>query len=230
MLPFQLEDTWSQLKAIGSVPDDLAVLPPAGNWHEMMGMLQSLAEGEHSYTSLVIDTIGCAEIFCHERVCHEQLKGKWGEDGFAGYQRGYEMALPSWRELLNALDRLRDERKMRIILLGHTKIAPYKNPTGPDYDRIVPDVHHKTWSMTHKWADAVLYCNFFVAVSEEKGKRNKARGGDDRVIYTEYDAAYDAKNRYGMPPEIPMGNSGKEAWDNIVAAIQAGRKQAQPAA
>ena len=43
-------------------------------------------------------------------------------------------------------------------------------------------------------------------------------------MYTERSAAYDAKNRLGLPGEIEMGNSAAEAWAEFMAAIKAGRE------
>ena len=47
------------------------------------------------------------------------------------------------QETLDKLDALRD-RGMSIVILGHTKIASFKNPEGEDYDRFQPDLHKKT--------------------------------------------------------------------------------------
>jgi len=41
-------------------------------------------------------------------------------------------------------------------------------------------------------------------VATKEGGRVKGRGGQRRLIYTEYDAAYEAKNRMGLPSEIDM--------------------------
>ncbi len=84
-------------------------------------------------------------------------------------------------------------------------------------------MHHKTWSLTHRWADMVLFLNYYVEVDTD-GLRAKGKGGQDRVIYTEYHAAFEAKNRSNLPPEIEMGKSGQEAWANFKAAFAAARK------
>ena len=95
---------------------------------------------------------------------------------------------------------------MGIIALAHSRVPSFKNPEGPDYDRIVPDLHGKTWALTHKWADSVLYLSYETHVmpagSDAKGK---ARGGSRRKLYTEHTAAFDAKNRHGLPAEIDGG-------------------------
>lgn len=222
-LPFAGEDTWAQLKAIGSVPDDLMILPPAESFTDVIDVIGELTKQPHDYKALVIDTMGNAEKLLHAHVCQRDYRGNMGKDGFGSYQQGYETSLPDWRMMLNAMDRLRDERGVRIVFLTHVKVKPFKNPLGPDYDRYVPDVHEKTWGVTHGWADAVLFCNYFVVV-DESGARAKGKGGDQRLMYTTYSAAYDAKNRYNLPPEIDMGGSGAQAWTNLVSAIKQGRK------
>lgn len=213
------EDGVNTLRAARRIPEDTPALPPAATWGDVLGSLRALSEGEHTYKSLVIDTIGGMERLCHEHVCNRDFNGDWGERGFSSYAKGYEVALADWRQFLNALDDLRTHRGMRVILLGHSQVKPFKNPHGEDYDRYVPDVHHKTFSVTHKWADMILFANYYVHV-DSKGGRAKGKGGQLRMLYTEYHAAFEAKNRFGLPAEIEMGNSGTEAWTNLVNAIK----------
>ena len=224
VMPFGQEDTWDLLKSSGSVPVDLPVLPPAKTFGDMMGMVEELATEEHEYKFLVIDTISCAERVMHESVCNREFSGDWSEKGFLGFNRGFEVSLSDWREFINALDSIRDEAGMGVILLGHTKIAPYRNPIGADYDRFTVDLHHKTWSLTHRWCDAVLFFNYWIDV-DESGLRAKGKGGHARVIHTQHSAAFDAKNRFGLPPEIEGGDSGAEAWANLKNAIVEARRE-----
>jgi hypothetical protein len=61
-----------------------------------------------------------------------------------------------------------------------------------------------------------------------KGKNGhggaKGKNGQIQFLNTSHHAAYDAKNRHGLPAEIPMGDSGKEAFKNLVNEIKAARK------
>ena len=224
VMPFGQEDTWDLLKSSGSVPADLPVLRPARTYSDMMEMISEVTEEDHDYKFLVIDTITCAERITHESVCNREFSGDWSDRGFLGFNRGYEVSLSDWREFINALDRLRDERDMGIVLLGHTKVAPYRNPVGADYDRFTVDLHHKTWSLTHRWCDAVLFYNYWIDV-DESGLRAKGKGGHARVLHTQHSAAFDAKNRFGLPPEIEGGDSGAEAWANLKNAIVEARRE-----
>lgn len=209
------EDGITTLKNYGRVPADVPQIT-ANNWADVLGTIDSLATGEHKHRTLVMDALGGFERLCHEEVCARDFRGEWGDKGFASYHKGYQVALTDWRMFLNGLDRLRD-RGMSVIILGHSNVKNYKNPEGEDYDRYIPDVHASTWALTHKWADLVIFQQY-VTVIDDKGK---AKGGQDRVMLTEYHPAYDAKNRMGLPGDIDMGTSGKEAWNNLANALKA---------
>lgn len=214
------------LKAAGLVRGDLPVLPPVTSWADALSMLESLRVDEHDHKRLAIDALGGFERMCHEEVCRREFAGEWGKGGFSSYQQGYDVSLSDMRHFINACDRLRDERQMSICILGHAKIAPFKNPEGPDYDRYNVDVHHKTWSLFHKWADMVLFANYDVSFGKGEGeaKKAKAKGGKTRLFYTEHSVAFDAKNRHNLPADIDMGSSGAEAWNNLVNSIKTSRK------
>lgn len=224
------EDGIGTLKASKLVAADIPVLPACNSWEDVLEALTAIAQGEHDFKTLVIDTLGGMERLCHEYVCNKDFRGDWGgpsEKGFVSYARGYEVSLPVWRDFLNKLDRLRIDRNMSVIGLAHSIVKPFKNPEGEDFDRYVVDMHDKTWSVTKKWSDMILFANYFIEASKERGAaRAKGKGGQIRFFSTEHHAAYDAKNRHGLPGEIAMGESGKEAWDNLVTAIKEARKDA----
>ena len=51
----------------------------------------------------------------------------------------------------------------------------------------------------------MLFCNYKTVVvqTDKDGKKHKAQG-NRRVMYTQHHPCWDAKNRYGLPEEIPM--------------------------
>lgn len=204
---------------LGDVPH----FPEIQTWTELLGIIDTLATDNHPYKTLVIDTLNGCERLCHEHVCARDYRGDWGKEGFTGYMRGYESSVTDWREMLVALDRLREVKRMAILCLCHTKIGAFRNPLGDDYDRFIPAVHPKSWELTSRWADIVLFANFETFTKKDQG-RVKGQGGTSRVLYTERTAAYDAKNRHGLPEEISMGAGGQEAWTNFVAAMKGGAK------
>jgi hypothetical protein len=200
--------------------------PEVASWEELLARLRALRDELHDYRTLVIDTLNGAERMCQEHVCRFEFGGNWGRDGFGSYGAGYDRTAVEWRGLLDLLDGIRQQRRMAILLLCHTRVATYKNPAGPDYDRYTPDLHTKVWGVTHKWADFVLFLTFETCIESSRGQgRPKATGGSRRVLYTTRSAAHDAKNRHGLPEEIDGGDSAAEAWNNLAAAMRAARSK-----
>lgn len=212
---------------------DTGAVPPTDHfpkdfqsWVELKNAVNYLIIQPTGHKTFVLDTLNGAERLCLEHVCQVKYGGSW--ESFLAYGRGIESALQEWIDFLSVLDRLREAQRMAIILLCHTKVKTFKNPEGDDYDRYTPDMHDKTWGITHKWADIVLFANFETFAQKDKqATRAKAVSAGNRLLYTQRRAAWDAKNRCNLPPEIPMGTEPHQGWTNLFEALKAGRKNGQ---
>jgi len=196
-----------------------------GSWPGLLGLIDELTTAETSYRTCVLDTADGFEKLCNRHVRDTDYNGDGSERGFEGYQRGYKtVANGPWQELLAALDRMRELKRMAIILLAHTGVGNFANPNGADFNRFTPAMAKYSWELTFAWADMVLFGQREIVTVKERGDRKaKGKGGSARIISTEYDAIADAKNRHNLPPEIDMGNSPAEAWANFRAGIAAGK-------
>lgn len=193
-------------------------------WENALSILDELRTTEHEFKTLVIDCIDGVEKLAKAFALRTQFGGDAGPKGFLNYSAGDRfVAATPWREFLMALDRLREQKQMAIICLAHTVKATYQNPSGPDYDRFVPDLYKDVWNTTYGWADIVLFAHYEVYAQLEKGKTKGKATGNERVMETVYDPTADAKNRHGLVDSIPMGESGSEAWSNFIEAIKAAR-------
>jgi hypothetical protein len=197
-------------------------------WSECLGVLDDLIADQQGLKALGVDAIGGFERMCHEHVCNRDFNGDWSEKGFGSYQKGYDLSVGDWLQMLARLDRLWDAG-LTIVLLSHCKIKTFKNPMGADYDRYVADVHDKTWSVTHKWADFVGFGTFLSVIeggkTGERAKKGKGIGMASRVLYTERRDSFDAKNRYGMPDMIQMPDDPSLMWGEIIGAMKHGQEQ-----
>lgn len=209
------ETGYSTLAGVGRVPQ----IPSAAvtTWEEFTALLDSLIDAPPRL--LGVDAMGGLERMCHEFVCKRDFNGDWSDKGFASYAKGFDMAVTDWLLMLSKLDRLH-KLGTTIIILAHCKVKPFKNPEGPDFDRYVADVHEKTWAATHRWADAALFMKFETITDSDKNKRVRGIGTDTRILYTSRTDARDAKNRYGMPPEIEMPGDPAQMFDTIWQYIQ----------
>lgn len=211
------ETGYQTLLNAGRVPSIPCLV--ADSWDGLLGVLDALVADPGEVKTLALDALGGFERLCHEHVCARDFGNNWGEKGFGAFAKGYDLAVTDWLGLLNRLDRI-NEQGVAIWILSHVGVRPFKNPLGPDFDRYEAACHAKTWSVTHKWADAVLFANFRTVLNVEKGEqRKKGIGGTDRVIYTERRDAWDAKNRFGMPEEIDITGEPAEAFQAVNAYL-----------
>jgi hypothetical protein len=174
--------------------------PPPKEWSEIFEAISTLRQDSHDYKTLVIDTLDACQPLCWEAVCATARKKHIEE---FDYGKGYTAAVDRWRELSIHLDLLRKQRGMNIILLAHSDIKKHKNPEGEDYDRYILMLHEKSAAIIKRWVDALLFTNYETFTTEKDGR---AKGVDRgaRLIYTERRAAFDAKNRFGLPPKLSL--------------------------
>lgn len=198
---------------------DVARFPQPASWMEALEAIDELTHGEHDYQTLAIDTVDWLEPLCWAHVCANKRdkKGKRHEqiEDF-GYGVGYSMSLEYWRVLLTALERLSTRRGMHMVLIAHSWIKGFKNPTGDDYDRYEMKTHAKAGGLLREWCDAQLFATHETFTHESDG-RAKGISSGARVIHTERDAAWDAKNRYDLPVKLPLD------WEAFMDAVAAHR-------
>lgn len=205
-------------------------LPEIKSWGDAKQAVHALIREAHDFKTAVFDVANGFSRLCEEAVCERDYRSSWFE--FNSYGSGAQTAAADWSEFLDVLDELRIKRRMAIILLGHSSIKNFKNPEGPDYDRVVPEMPKPIWSVTHKWADAILYGGYLIQTVKEKdqAKENaKVKGGDRRVIHTERSASFDAGNRFDLPSILHCGDDPKLAFGVFAKAMGAAKPASPPA-
>ena len=191
--------------------------PRPETWLDVMEALAILTNGEHAYETLVIDTIDALEALNWHYLCASKRdrSGKpYGSIEDFGYGKGYTAALDLWRQFVTALDRLRDKRRMHVVLVAHSWIKAFKNPAGDDFDRYELKLHAKASGFLREWCDAVLFATHETHTYEANGRTKGIMSGA-RVVHTERCAAWDAKNRYDLPPKLALD------WLSFAEAVDA---------
>jgi hypothetical protein len=152
----------------------------------------------------VIDSADWLERLIWKKVC--QNEGKKAITDF-GYGAGYGKANAIYSDVLQALNCCRDAG-MNVILIAHCAIARFENPEGDSYDRYVPKLHKDAAALIQEWADEVLFATYKVNVRKSDEGFNKERGvgvgAGERVLRTTERPGHLAKNRLGLPDELPM--------------------------
>lgn len=200
----------------GTAQLDVARFPEPRNWREVLDAVDELATGDHDFQTVVVDTLDWLEPMCWEHLVAEAKGAKITSIEDFGFGKGYVAALDQWRLLLARFEQLRARRGMHVIFLAHSWIKTFKNPEDDDFDRYELKLHAKAGGLLKEWSDAVLFARYETFTNkDEKTKRARGVSTGFRIIHTQRTAAWDAKNRYDLPAELPLD------WQAYADAVRA---------
>jgi hypothetical protein len=192
----------------------VASFPVAKSFEAVMEALAALYSEPHVFRTVVVDSVDWLEPLIWKKACEEN---RWGSIEEPGYGKGYLAALDLWRQYLDGLNALRDERGMTVIQIAHTDIKRFDSPEHEPYDRYVIKLHARAAALLQEHSDVVLFANYRIStVKADVGfnkKVTRALGSGERVLYTAERPAFLAKNRYGLPDVLPLD------WQAFAAAM-----------
>lgn len=188
---------------------DCERFPLAREYRDVAGQLSALATGKHEYQSVVVDSLDWLERLIWQEVCRRTNASNIEKAG-GGFAKGYVFSLDEWRDVLSMLDACR-ARGMAIILVAHAKIERFEDPENPAYDRYSPRLNKHAEALVREWVDATLFATRRLVVRKEGEGFNErsiaapmGADGGERIIRTVGGPACVAKNRYALPPEMPL--------------------------
>ena len=199
------------LSALGT---DTPHFPIAHAYQEVLDAIGVLYTSDHPYETLVLDSVDWLEALIWAHVA--KAANKTSIESFT-FQKGYLLAIDRWREVLEGLDALRDQKKMAIILTAHSQVKRFDDPTSEPYDRYSLKLHKFAAPLVTEWVDVLGFATQELIVKREevgfdkRASRALASGG--RVLYLSRTPAFDSKSRYPMPKQIPL------SWEAFAAAL-----------
>jgi hypothetical protein len=171
------------------------------HWTELEGAFLDLARDSSGFHTVVVDSADWAEKMAKNYVCEKANKPSI--EAF-GYGKGLVLVGEAISRLLESADRVVD-RGVNVVFVAHAKTVRVSPPDQTDgYDRYELKMEKGSSPIFKEWADLVLFCNYRTHIVEGEDGRKKAKGGRDRVMFSVRSPAFDAKNRFGLAPELPM--------------------------
>ena len=182
---------------------DVARFDPPTELSDVLEQLTWVLGNPDKVGTLVIDTVDWLEKLIFNNVCSEK-KIQNIED--IGYGKGYIYAKQKMQQILEILDAIVNSG-VHVVLVCHSMIRKFEQPDEMgSYDRCMLKLNEKNIApIVKEWLDMLLFCNYKTdVVTASDGKTKKARGGQKRIMYANHSACWDAKNRFGLPDEMPM--------------------------
>lgn len=205
---------------LGTMNLDVARFPTPAAWSDATKACDALLLEKHDYKTIVIDSLDWMELLLYRSLC-DRDKVASIELCAGGFGRGVSEALGEMSKLRDKLSLLRDKKQMNVILIAHSRVVEFQDPTTDSgYSRYEMKLQESknvsNRAMWREYVDSVLFCNF-ETFSKGEGKQARGFSTRERKMWTERSAGFDAKNRFGLPYELPLSY---EAYDTAVRSSQ----------
>jgi hypothetical protein len=206
---------------------DVVRLDSAATWEEITAVIGQLASTQHEFRTLVIDTADWLEKRLIEHLCRKANKDSI-ED--FGYGKGWGILAEEFARFLTSLDALL-ARGMHVVFLAHATVRKFEAPDqAGSYDRFELKLSKQVAPLLKEWADVVLFANYVTKVAEKDNGKMRGIGGKERVLFANHSAAYDAKNRHGLPDKLPFTIEALAPVFGAAATVSGGTVVAKPEA
>lgn len=157
-------------------------------WEDLLNACGEIAQGDHSFKTIIIDTIDNAYKMCAEYICR---KAKIEHESDLGYGKGWALVNNEFQRVLNKLAFL----PYGLFLVSHSQEKEIETRTGK-LTRIVPTLPDKARKIVLGMVDLILYCDIEVTQGED------GKPAYRRVMRTKPSPNYEAGDRTGRLPEV----------------------------
>lgn len=170
-------------------------------WRTLTLAVAELAVDAQGFQTVVIDSADWAEKLLIESML--RASGKKSIEDY-GFGKGYTMLQEHVSRFLSSCDKL-VAAGLNVVFVAHSKVVRTSPPDMSDgFDRYELKLTKQVSPLIKEWCDLLLFCNYKIKLVEGTDGRTKATGGRERVMFSQRTAAWDAKNRYHLPNEMPM--------------------------
>lgn len=178
---------------------DAEAFPLCRTLTDVYSCVETLITQDHQFQSVFIDSLDWLEPLLH---AHVAKANGWDSIESPGYGKGYIAAAAEWKQLLEALEMLRRDKGMAVILICHVKQQRIESPTSEGYDAWVLKLHSKAAAMVEEWADIVGFASHRIAIKKTDAgfgqKETKAIKTGERQLHLEAHPAYPSGNRFNL--------------------------------
>jgi hypothetical protein len=161
---------------------------PITNWEDLLRACGDISAGDHSFKTIVIDTVDLAYRFCSE---HMLKKYSVEHESDLNFGKGYALVNNEFHRVLTKLAHL----PYGLILISHAQEIEVDTRTGK-YTKTVPTLPEKARKIVLGLVDIILFCD--IEVTRDASNQPIVR----RVIRTKPSQFYEAGDRTGRLPEV----------------------------
>lgn len=176
----------------------------ATTYTDVQRAIGALYQGAHDRQTLVLDSLDWLEPLVWTETARRHNKGAI-ED--FDYGKGYIFADEVWSEIFDGFDALQAQG-ISIVCTAHAAVTRFQSPTVEPYDRYAIKLHKRASALVQEWADVVAFAHWQThTTATDLGFKKRAVRGistGERLLALEERPAWEAKNRFQLPPIMPL--------------------------
>lgn len=210
-----------------SVPKDKRpdALPVLSKVDDLWEQLTALVREEHSYETLVIDSVTQLEtLFADNVIESDPKKPKSLAQANGGYGAGFGAVSALHGRVRKAAKILREKRGMNVVFIAHSDVSTIELPDQDPYSRYELRLHKKSVAHYVDNVDLVAYIKLETFTTGD-GDRKKAISSGNRIAVCYTAAAQVSKNRYGISEDIEVA-FGVNPFTKYVPSLKANASSA----
>lgn len=189
----------SIIQAGYAVPDATDLIK---NSKELYEYLTALADEDHNYGTVVIDSITALDrLFIEEVMASDSRKPKSINTALGGYGAGLS-AVGSMHENVRKLATRILSRGINVVFIAHADIETISPPDLDEYTRITARLGKKSIAPYTDDVDVIAFIRLETFIKGEDGKKGKAVSDGRRELVCFATASNISKNRLGITKPI----------------------------
>ncbi|MBN6739777.1 ATP-binding protein [Acidithiobacillus sp. MC6.1] len=164
------------------------------------------------FRSLVVDSMDALQVKIMDKVLTENNKKHISD---FSYGKGYGIFGQEWEGFKNLMERFRVELGANILLIAQCESRTIADPINGDHDSNTMRLDKRATGVLRDWSDLVAFAQLESnPIRNKNGEIIRLQETGRRILRTSPSEAFDAKNRFNMPSELPL------AWVAVEQAIR----------
>lgn len=189
------EDGLNRIEKSLDAPDAFPVITEAaGVWEQLMALLNE----DHSYDTLVIDSVTKLEELFIREILETDKRSKGINQALGGYGNGPAAVASQHSRIRKAAAALNARKGMAVVFIGHADLETMRLPDCDDYQRYSLRLMSKSIAPYVDDVDLVALVRLTSALRGDEGERKKVVSDGSREIVCHATAASVTKNGLGI--------------------------------
>lgn len=203
----------------------VAVLPLITSSDMLFDQLRALITEEHSYKTVIIDSVTTAErMFTEEILAKDAKNPKSLQQAGGGYGAGYGMLVSMHARVRKAAQILTEKKGINVVFIAHADTIKIEPPNEEGYTSYSLRLDKRTIPFYVDEVDVVGFLKLETHIIGDEGERKKAISDGTRVLITYATAENISKNRHGIHEALTVKQGENPLAKYIPALRQAIKK------